>query len=57
MKTSRVMKSKYKRDKEKHSDENITIHTVYEETTIVEREVKTEKKCKRGRGQNILLPL
>ena len=47
MKTSTVMKSKYKTDteksEEKHLDENI-IHTVQEKTNIVEREVKTEKK-------------
>lgn len=61
MKTSTVMKSKHKTDteksEEKHSDENITILTLYEEKSIVEREGKTEKKCKRGRDQNILLPL
>ena len=61
MKKSTVMKSKYKIDteksEEKRSDENIAIHAVQEETSIVEREVKTQKKCKRGRGQNILLPL
>jgi hypothetical protein len=55
------MKSKHKTDteksEEKHSDENITILTLYEEKSIVEREGKTEKKCKRGRDQNILLPL
>lgn len=56
------MKSKYKTERkkseEKPTGENVTIHTVKEKTSIVEREVKTEeKKCKRGRGQNILVPL
>jgi hypothetical protein len=42
------MKSKYKTEREKseekHTGEIITIHTVKEKRSMVEREVKTEKK-------------